>query len=400
MAKKIKIAIKNPEKLEFTLEEDGKIGDYFSLKDTSNIDFSPLEKEIQIIQTKEYQKRINEERLIWEKNIYNNEQYQKLLADKKQTDEENIKLASKLNSLQENFQVNLAKQKLECEKQFYQQINHLNLEKQKIIFENNSKIANLNAEWQKKYEEITRQKSPNSKILGDELENWVESEYENNLGTLEDVKLIRTTKDVEGTKPDFIFEVYDCQLNNGEKKYQLLTTVVIEIKTQNPMSSHKNQKNNAYFAKLQKDTQNYKGEYALLISELELQNDFLIKKAGLDYPNMFVIRPAYFITFLMLIRILTLKYKEVIYSNEEFKNEQEIIDEFERLKSDIIDRTIKYLKTKLTDIISNSKKISDYSRKIEKDATEALQKNVETIVNKITGFKISQLNKKIQKLKK
>ena len=84
------------------------------------------------------------------------------------------------------------------------------------------------------------------------------------------------------------------------------------MKNENPESKTK-KKNADYYKKLDSDRTKKNCEYALLVSELEMDkfNDAPIVKVT-DYPKMYMVRPPYFIAFLSIIESLGKKYKDLL----------------------------------------------------------------------------------------
>ena len=76
-------------------------------------------------------------------------------------------------------------------------------------------------------------------------------------------------------------------------------------------------KNEDFLKELEKDRREKNGEYAVLVSLLELDNDYYndsIVDMSYRYPKMYVIRPQFFISLITLIRGSfknTLEYKKI-----------------------------------------------------------------------------------------
>ncbi|MDE5841480.1 MAG: DUF2130 domain-containing protein, partial [Malacoplasma sp.] len=156
----------------------------------------------------------------------------------------------------------------------------------------------LNNSHKEELERIERKKESNVKTLGEDLENWIQNEYNLTFGMIDGCSLEKTTKNIGGHKPDFLFSVYD------NKTKQILGKVTIEAKTQMSVSETQ-KKNKDHFAKLEMDRNNHDSEFALLVSELEPEEIFYIKKVPNEkYQNMFIVRPRYFIAFLSIVRYI------------------------------------------------------------------------------------------------
>ncbi len=226
----------------------------------------------------------------------------------------------------------------------------------------------------------------NSKVIGEELENWINSEASKYLSQLEDVRFEKATMNIEGTKPDFIFNVFD---KNGA----ILTSVTIEAKTESLVTPGKKSNKNHY-GKLEKDRAKNKGEYSLLITELDKEDKFLLKPNH-DYKNMYVVRPDYFVSFLMIIYNLAQDKKRISELNVTLKEKQEILSEFDTLKADIINKTIKNTFGNIENIEKNANKIITIAESQIEDANK-INKNIGTIERKMDGFKINKIVKELK----
>ena len=248
----------------------------------------------------------------------------------------------------------------------------------------------------------------NVKQLGENLENWCHNEYMqyalsgfDSCTWEKDNKAVKDEFDVKGTKADYIFKVYATK---DKLEHELITSVACEMKSEDP-SSTKKTKNADHYKKLDNDRIKKNCEYALLISELEWDqaNDSPIKKV-FEYEKMYVVRPQYFVTFLSLITALGLKYQSLIIEEakmrEEFKDTEAIIKEFEELRNNILDNSLKHLETEVKDILTNAEAIQVLSKKISDSATTIIEKRLDLIRRKIEGFAITKIAKKIDKISK
>lgn len=246
----------------------------------------------------------------------------------------------------------------------------------------------------------------NVKQLGEGLENWCHNEYMHyalsgfDTCTWEkDNKAVKDEFDIKGTKADYIFKVY---ASTDKKADELITSVACEMKSEDP-TSNKKTRNADHYKKLDTDRTKKNCEYALLISELEWDqsNDSPIRKV-FEYEKMYVVRPQYFVTFLSLITALGLKYQSLIIEEakmrEEFKDTEAIIQEFEELKNNILDNSLRHLENEVKDILTNAEAIQALSKKISDAASTIIEKRLDLIRRKIEGFAITKISKKIDKI--
>ena len=246
----------------------------------------------------------------------------------------------------------------------------------------------------------------NIKKMGEELETWVDQEFQNHaLNGFEnclwekDNEVVRSHGETKGTKADYIFKVFSEETKEDK---DLLTSVAIEIKSEDPNSTYK-KKNSDHYDKLDKDRQKKNCEYALLISELEWTstNDAPIRKVQ-GYDKMYMVRPQYFIVFLNIVTALGLKYKDIIQKHDlerkKFKDSEDILVELEQMKSDILDKSIVYIQNKMDDIISSAVNIENEAKKILEASRIIMETHINTVINKIKNFRIHQMIKKIDKI--
>lgn len=456
--KKVKVSIVDSTTLK--LEENANIGDIIDLQELQKVDTSQIIELINKEKDNTYNQMISErlkkETTIVslqvsqkkdEENSKKIKEYNEIIRNKeKQINELNFKL----KNLSENQQLLIEKEKYELNNkinselaQKNEKINQLTLlieknkvleaqklnEKNKEIFSLNEQIKNkeliknmeienqvfsikekLEKEVSKKELELTQLKMSRSnlqiKMLGEELEQWCNSEYESyalsgfdNCSWYKDNTAIKEYYGDKATKADYIFEVY---ANNRKDKSDKLVTVVCEMKNEAHDSKNKT-KNSDHYAKLDKDRHKKNGQYALLISELEWNtvNDAPIKKID-QYENMYMVRPAYFISFLSLINSLANKYKDLLTErkivDKNFKSSQDILEEFEKFKNTYLDKPLNNLIKEIEDIKKEATKAQDSVFKILDITDKIITNKISEIKQKINNFDIKKIAKKIDKL--
>jgi hypothetical protein len=211
--------------------------------------------------------------------------------------------------------------------------------------------------------------------------------------------VIKTDFEDRGTKADYLFRVY---ASDQHQDSELLSSVVCEMKSEDPSSTYR-KKNADYYKKLDLDRKKKQGEYALLISELEWEqdNDLPIRKVK-EYENMYVVRPQYFVAFLSVVTSLAVKYRDLILNRRmeetQFQESQTILDQFNDMKKNILDINLVKVEKQVTLLRSNT----DQLRKIADSNEEAINKIyaevMENIKRKIEQFNIQKITKKIDRL--
>lgn len=240
----------------------------------------------------------------------------------------------------------------------------------------------------------------NVKRMGEELEKWVDQEYQiDALNGFDNCEWQKDNQVVKNTKADYIYRVF---ATNEKKQNELLTSVAIEVKSENPETINK-RKNTEFYQKLHEDRENKQCEYALLVSELEwdVVNDAPIRKVP-DYDKMYMVRPQYFMVFIHIVTALGMKFKDGLLDknriDEAFRDTKEILADFEGMKNDILDKSIRYILDRVNDIEDSASKIIQEGRKVLDSAKVIKETHLQTVINKITSFKINKITRNIKDL--
>ena len=148
-----------------------------------------------------------------------------------------------------------------------------------------------------------------TKMLGESLEQHCEIEFNNLRSTAFQNSYFEKDNDSSsGTKGDFIFKETDEDGNE-------IISIMFEMKNENDETTNK-KRNEDFFAKLDKDRNSKKCEYAVLVTLLETENEYYnsgIVDVSHKYKKMYVVRPQFFIPIITLLRngsMSSLKYKQ------------------------------------------------------------------------------------------
>ena len=446
--KKIKVLIQDKNTLK--LIEPGETGDLIDLTEIYQLDTTALEKAIQEGKDQLYQQKLadykkilqseyvaevnqlkNEIEKINEKakqDLFNQKSQLSHEAFVKQTELENNykaqyqQLQAKYQSLENIQQTNLQNKEYEVKQLFQDQIHtlqqQLSEEKNKLVLEQNKlktekleleqtlkeKYEKQLAESQKMVEELRRYKSTlNVKRIGEDLETWcdnvVQSYMQNGLLNCTWTKDNRVVKEENVLKVDsFLNHQMDIEL--FKQMAEELTSICLDMKSENPDSVNK-KKNADYYATLDKN-RNKKGcKYALLVSELEMDqaNDLSIYKVQ-EYENMYVVRPSYLMVFLNMVTSLTKRFATLLTAKQQeelkLKDQLEIVQLFEDIKNTYLDKPLEQLKKQVENIQKYAQTIKDTASKIE-DSCDTIHRNyINQITEKINKFDI-KLEKSVLK---
>lgn len=174
------------------------------------------------------------------------------------------------------------------------------------------KVANIETEKQSmknqyegmlkyKEEEIERIKSMKAELstkgVGESLEQYCLTEFNKIRAAAFPISYFGKDNNVaDGTKGDFIFR------HPAEGVESI--SIMFEMKNESEETAKK-QKNESFYAKLDKDRRDKKCEYAILVSTLEADNDLYnqgIVDVSYLYEKMYVVRPQFFIPIITVLK--------------------------------------------------------------------------------------------------
>ncbi len=301
-----------------------------------------------------------------------------------------------------NKDIEILKKDKEQQEEFFK----LKLEKELSVkvSEVSNKYKEDLLEKEKQINNLTNQRSiKNVKQTGEDLESWCDLEVRNfmqnglfNCTWSKDNLVVKQDDDTKGSKADFIFNIYADDTHNT-----LLSNICLEMKDENPDSIYK-KKNEDYYKQLDKNRTKKGCKYALLVSTLEIDkpNDLPIYKVN-EFSDMYVIRPAYLMTFINMIVSLTVNFKRLLLEEQrdiiEFKSSADLLEEFDSIKNTYLDKPLKLLEKEIANIKSASSSIVSAAEKINTSCESIKIKYIEEIENKIERFNINKLIKKVDK---
>lgn len=233
-----------------------------------------------------------------------------------------------------------------------------------------------------------------TKMIGEDLEQHCYNEF-NKLRPLFKNAYFEKDNDIKtGSKGDFIFRDYDEDTE--------IISIMFEMKNEADETATKH-KNEDFLKELDKDRSEKKCEYAVLVSLLEIDNDYYntgIVDMSYRYPKMYVIRPQFFIPLITLLRnaaITSLAYKKELIlaqnQNIDISNFEDNIKTFKegfsrnyRLASEKfekaieeIDKSIKNLQNTKDALISSERNLRLANDKAEALTINKLTNNAKTV---------------------
>lgn len=227
-----------------------------------------------------------------------------------------------------------------------------------------------------------------TKMIGESLEQHCNNEF-NKLRPLFGNVYFEKDNDIKtGSKGDFIFREYDE--DNTE-----IISIMFEMKNEADETSSKH-KNEDFLKELDKDRKEKSCEYAVLVSLLEIDNEYYntgIVDMSHRYPKMYVIRPQFFIPLITLLRgaaLNTLGYKKELQivqnQNIDISHFEDNINSFK----EGFGRNYRLASEKFKKAIEEIDKSMDHLQKI-KDSLISSENNLRLANNKIEDLTIKKL---------
>jgi hypothetical protein len=205
---------------------------------------------------------------------------------------QNADNVKKLELTQGLADLNTRAEKLKSELELAAAQKQLELQKQKTNFDVLLRLEQ---------EEVARLRDfkakQNVKIIGETLEQHCETEFNRIRASAFPLAYFEKDNDSkDGSKGDYIFR--DLTAEGVEK-----VSVMFDMKNEEDTSKTK-QKNEDFLKKLDEDRVSKGCEYAVLVSVLEPESDYYnsgIVDVSHKYPKMYVIRPQFFLTLIMIL---------------------------------------------------------------------------------------------------
>ena len=283
------------------------------------------------------------------------------------------------------------------------------VEKEKEISELNTKIETTKNEHilkeqnlKEKYEDKIKDKDEqiayykdfkakqSTKMIGESLEQHCNNEF-NKLRPLFKNVYFEKDNDVKtGSKGDFIFREFD---ESGTE----IISIMFEMKNEADETATKH-KNEDFLKELDKDRKEKNCEYAVLVSLLEIDNDYYnvgIVDVSHKYNKMYVIRPQFFIPLITLLRGASLNSLQFKKELQIIQNQNIDISHFEENMNSFkesFSRNYQLASAKFKKAIEEIDKTIDHLQKT-KEALLSSENNLRIANNKADDLTINKLTK-------
>lgn len=337
-----------------------------------------------------------------------------------QKDKEIAELKNKLQASDKDKELEINKITNKMQLELLEKDSHIDkLNNEKDLSEKNCLLREqtLKEQYEEKLrfkeEEIARYKDfkarLSTKMIGESLEQHCEIEFNQLRATGFQNAYFEKDNDAKtGSKGDYIYRDKDSE---GLE----FISIMFEMKNEMDSTSTK-KKNEDFFKELDKDRNEKKCEYAVLVSMLEPENE--LYNAGIvdvshKYPKMYVIRPQFFIPIITLLRnaaLNSLDYKkelEIIKAqNIDISNFEAEMNDFKtkfaknyelasrKFKTAIeeIDKTIDHLQKTKEALLSSENNLRLANNKAEDLSIKRLTKNNPTMEAKFNALKLTDKN--------
>lgn len=336
--KKIKVSIKDENTL--ILLEDATQWDVIDLNALHDVDVdkTTIENVVKSIKIDQFNAKLKEKTEIIERennlklDLKEKEYAEKAKEELNKKDSKITELHSELKNISEKSEreaeITLLKERQKIEEQYQKELKEKENELNKIKSDKELNEERLKDQLRASETALVHQKEMktkmSTKMVGESLELHCENEF-NRIRSIAfpNAQFWKDNTISEiGTKGDYIYREVDSQGNE-------LLSIMFEMKNEIETTVTK-KKNNDFFKKLDKDRNEKKCEYAVLVSLLEKDNDYYDDIVTVhDYKLMYTIRPQHFITIIGFLRQANTKSQSLQTEIHRLNNQNIDVSNFE-----------------------------------------------------------------------
>lgn len=338
-----------------------------------------------------------------EKEILKKDTERAMLDQISEKEKKIAELGSKMQALESNKKLELIESSTIKEKEIADLKAKLQLREKEAELEKNSIKEKYEIEIKQKDETIAFYKDfkakQSTKMIGESLEQHCEIEFNRlRMTAFQNAEFGKDNDAKTGSKGDYIYREYD---QSGTE----IISIMFEMKNEGDETATK-KKNEHFFKELDKDRNEKKCEYAILVSMLEADNELYnngIVDVSYAYDKMYVIRPQFFIPIITLLRnaaMNSLKYKQEVAlmreQNIDITNFEEDLKAFKegfarnydlasrkfKAAIDGIDKTITQLQKTKDALLSSENNLRLANNKADELTVKKLVKNNPTMKEK------------------
>lgn len=331
-----------------------------------------------------------------EKEILKKDTERAMLDQISEKEKKIAELGSKMQALESNKKLELIESSTIKEKEIADLKAKLQLREKETELEKNSIKEKYEIEIKQKDETIAFYKDfkakQSTKMIGESLEQHCEIEFNRlRMTAFQNAEFGKDNDAKTGSKGDYIYREYD---QSGTE----IICIMFEMKNEGDETATK-KKNEHFFKELDKDRNEKKCEYAILVSMLEADNELYnngIVDVSYAYDKMYVIRPQFFIPIITLLRnaaMNSLKYKQEVAlmreQNIDITNFEEDLNAFKEGFARNYDLASRKFKTAIDEI---DKTITHLQK--TKDSLLSSENNLRLANNKADDLTVKKLVQK------
>ena len=267
--------------------------------------------------------------------------------------------------------------------------------KEKNIKESYNEKLKLKDEQIAYYRDFKAKQS--TKMIGESLEQHCFTEFNKYRPLFKNAYFEKDNDIKSGSKGDFIFRDFD------EDETEIIS-IMFEMKNEADTTTTKH-KNEDFLKELNKDRNEKKCEYAVLVSLLEINNELYnsgIVDMSHKYTKMYVIRPQFFMPLITLLRSASLKSLDYKKELKLMRNQNIDISKFEDNMNQFKEafaRNYNLASSKFKKAIEEIDKTIDHLQKT-KEALLSSENNLRLANNKAEDLTIKKLTKNSETMQK
>ena len=325
-----------------------------------------------------------------------------------QKDQKLQSLATQIEVLKKEADFNTQKLLSVKDQELMKVKNDLELQKNQELLEKNLLKETYVKQLELKDEEIQKYKDfklkQSTKMMGETLELHCENEFNRiRMTSFPKATFSKDNDASTGSKGDYIYREVD---ENGVE----LLSIMFEMKNEGDETATK-KKNKDFFKELDKDRNEKRCEYAILVSLLESDSELYnggIVDVSYEYKKMFVIRPQFFIPMISLLRnasLNALTYKQEVEvmrkQNIDVTNFEKDLNDFKEAFSvnyiraqerfgkaiEEIDKTIDHLTKIKENLLASDRNLGLANKKAEDLTVKKLTRQNPTMKEKFDALK-------------
>ena len=315
-------------------------------------------------------------------------------------DKKIVELMTKTQSIEKEKEFELKQALSEKEKEIAELVSKISIQSKESELEKSSIKEKYELTLKQKDETIAFYKDfkakQSTKMIGESLEQHCEYEFNRlRMTAFPNAEFKKDNDARSGSKGDYIYREYD------ESGIEIIS-IMFEMKNEDDTTATK-KKNENFFKELDKDRNEKKCEYAILVSLLEADNELYnngIVDVSYEYKKMYVIRPQFFIPMITLLRnaaMNSLQYKQEVAimkeQNIDITNFENDLNDFKTgfarnfdiaskkfgVAIDEIDKTITHLQKTKEALLSSENQLRIANNKAEDLTVKKLVRNNPTM---------------------